>query len=245
MARNTETGIAKNIANGRKLQRICSEFGTAYNPVRTALQLTSLDQLLTQCETAQTDCSDAESVFDNAQNSNEIVFKRLQPLISRVQKAFQVTDAPKQSVADINSITSKIRGARIKPIKENKSENSDEPAARHRSVSQRSMDNQIEFFANLIQALSTSGYYVVNEAVLNIAALNQQLSAMRESYAALNDASARLATTRIARNRLLNADRTGLCDIASDIKKYVASVFGSKSEEYKRVAVLKFTKRKI
>jgi hypothetical protein len=49
---------------------------------------------------------------------------------------------------------------------------------------------------------------------------------------------------RIARNVILYANETGLVDIAGEVKKYIKSVFGGTSPQYKQVSKLKFTKVK-
>ena len=52
-----------------------------------------------------------------------------------------------------------------------------------------------------------------------------------------------LSNARIARNNLLYNTGTGLVDLAGEVKKYVKSVFGTTSPQYKQVSGLKFTKR--
>ena len=47
---------------------------------------------------------------------------------------------------------------------------------------------------------------------------------------------------RIARDKVLYAEGTGLCDIALDIKNYVKSVFGATSPQFKQVSEVRFTK---
>jgi hypothetical protein len=58
---------------------------------------------------------------------------------------------------------------------------------------------------------------------------------------AVIDATTALSNARIARNHTLYDEKTGLYDIAQEVKKYVKSVFGATSEEYKQIRKIKFT----
>jgi len=50
------------------------------------------------------------------------------------------------------------------------------------------------------------------------------------------------SNARIDRNKVLYTDNTGLVDLALEVKKYVKSVFGAGSPQYKQVSGIKFKK---
>lgn len=88
---------------------------------------------------------------------------------------------------------------------------------------------------------SQSGY-APNETALKVATLTTLLADMRTKNTAAINALTPLSNARIARNTILYTDGTGLVDIAGEVKKYVKSVFGGTSPQYKQVSGLKFTK---
>jgi hypothetical protein len=53
-----------------------------------------------------------------------------------------------------------------------------------------------------------------------------------------------LSNARISRNKLFYDRETGLVKVASDVKKYVKSVFGATSPEYTQVSGVEFAIQK-
>ena len=94
----------------------------------------------------------------------------------------------------------------------------------------------------LIQLLSAQPGYAPNETDLQIASLTTLLAGMKTKNTDVINALAPVSNSRIARNNILYTEDTGLVDIAGHVKKYVKSVFGASSPQYKQVSGLKFTK---
>lgn len=112
------------------------------------------------------------------------------------------------------------------------------------SASQMSFDNRIENMDKLIQLLSAQTGYTPNETDLKVTTLTTLLADMRTKNTGAINALTPLSNARIARNTILYATGTGLVDTAGEVKKYVKSVFGGTSPQYKQVSGLKFTKVK-
>jgi hypothetical protein len=53
-----------------------------------------------------------------------------------------------------------------------------------------------------------------------------------------------VSNARIARDKALYAETTGVLDVAQDVKQYVKSLFGATSPQYKQVSGLKFNRPK-
>jgi len=51
-----------------------------------------------------------------------------------------------------------------------------------------------------------------------------------------------LSNARIERDKVLYKPETGLVDIVDDVKKYVKSLFGASTPQYKQISGLKFTR---
>ena len=107
-----------------------------------------------------------------------------------------------------------------------------------------SFDHRVENFSKLITLLSNQPLYAPNETDLQVPALNNLLTSMQTTNTAVINTATPLSNARIARNDVLYAPTTGLYDIAADVKKYVKSIYGATSAQFKQVSGLKFTPNK-
>ena len=105
-----------------------------------------------------------------------------------------------------------------------------------------SYDNRLDNFAKLVNLLSTETGYNPNEADLKLTGLNTLLASMKAKNTAVINAITALSNARINRNKILYLDATSVFNTQSDAKKYVKSVFGATSPEYKLISKIKFTK---
>jgi len=113
------------------------------------------------------------------------------------------------------------------------------------SSSQMSYDSREENFARFIQLLAAISQYAPNEEELQVVTLTALDVELKTKNAAVIDADVPLSNSRIARDQVLYAPVTGLCDVAQTAKNYIKAVFGATSSQYKQVSKLRFTKRKI
>jgi hypothetical protein len=247
MTQTPETGHAKNVANFENLISICTGYGTSYNPSKAAIKLPALSTLFTGAKNALSAINTAFPPYTNAIDAREIVFDPLSKLITRVINALDSSDVPKQTVAAAKTIARKIQGKRASKKSPPVVADPATPAIespKSISASQMGFDNRIENFDKLIQLLSSQTGYTPNETDLQVSALSALLADMKAKNTAAMNASAPLSNARIARNNLFYATGTGLVDISGEVKKYVKSVFGGTSPQYKQVSGLAFTKVK-
>lgn len=245
MASTSETGHAKNVANFEDLISFCTGYGTAYNPSKATIKLPALNSTFTSAKNSLTTINTTLPPSTNAINGREIVFKPLSKLITRVVNAVASSNVPKQVVADVKTIARKLQGKRgsdkLPTVVDNPNTPEDE-SQKSISASQMSFDNRIENMDKLIQLLASQSGYAPNETDLKVATLTTLLADMRTKNTAAINALTPLSNARIARNTILYASGTGLVDTAGEVKKYVKSVFGGTSPQYKQVSGLKFTK---
>lgn len=243
MASTNETGHAKNVANFDELIGFCTGYGAAYNPSKASIKLAALSTLLTTAQTALASQKTAKTAFDNATNAREISFKPLKKLATKVVNSLAATDATRQTVDDAQSSNFKIQGRRskakpaAKPVVDGAKAVEDNSI----SVSQQSFDNQVDNFAKLVQTLTAEVLYKPNEVELQLATLNTSLTDLKTKNHAVITATAGASNARIARDKVLYADTTGLYDVAQATKAYVKSLFGATSPQYKQVSKIKFT----
>jgi hypothetical protein len=140
----------------------------------------------------------------------------------------------------------KIQGRRAKAIEKPDPARlaAGEAPAKTASTSQQSYDKMIDHLAQLIATLTAEARYLPNENELKVANLNTILADLRARNTAVINTTTALSNARIARDRVLYAEGTGMVDIALDVKQYVKSVFGATSPQYKQVSGLKFNRSK-
>jgi hypothetical protein len=243
MASKTETGHAKNVANFDELIGFCTGYGATYNPSKASIKLAALGTLLTAAQASLASQKTAKTAFDNATNAREISFKPLKKLATKIVNALDATDAAKQTVDDAKTANIKIQGRRAKtkptplPIKEGETTADDGSI----SVSQQSFDNQVDNFAKLIQTVTSETLYKPNEVELQVATLNTLLTDLKAKNKTVITATTGASNARIARDKVLYAENTGLYDVAQATKAYVKSLFGASSPQYRQVSKIKFT----
>ena len=67
---------------------------------------------------------------------------------------------------------------------------------------------------------------------------------MKASNSAVINTKTALDDARVTRDKIMYEEKTALCDLALDTKKYIRSVFGSTSPKYKQISSLEFRKIK-
>jgi len=194
-----------------------------------AIKLPALATLLTAAQAVLQSVKTSKTAFDNATNLREIVFKVLKPLATKIINALSVSGATQQTIDDAKTINNKIQGRRAKAIEKPTAAElaaGAEPA-KTSSTSQQSFDKLIDHFTQLIALLTAEPKYTPNENELKVATLNTLLTDMKAKNTGVITATTTVSNSRIARDKTLYAEETGLVDIALAVKQYVKSVFGA------------------
>ncbi len=247
MASTSETGHAKNVANFEDLISFCNGYAGNYNPSKPSIQIPSLQALRSNAQSSLTTVTSAGTTFVNVTNARQVVFNPLKPLSTRIVNALDASDASDTLVRDAKTINRKIQGSRAKKVTRPDTSTPDsEPTetANPISVSQQSYDSLIENFKKLIDLVASEPTYTPNEPELQTVTLTAQAADLEAKNTAVIDANTNLSNARIARNHTLYNKDTGLVDIAGEVKKYVKSVFGATSPQFKQISKLQFRKVK-
>lgn len=173
-----------------------------------------------------------------------IVFSPLQSYATRIVNAFSVIDLPQDTVNGAIEINRKIQGKRATPKKDNPPTEGQENGKGGKSVSasQLSYDNNVKHFRDLTAWVSLQSAYNPNETDLKVDALNEYVDKLDKANKAVIDGQVPYENKLDERDALLYAPKTGMVDLALDVKKYALSAFGSKSAKYKQISGLSFTK---
>jgi hypothetical protein len=241
----SETGHAINVAKFDELTSFAKSYGTDYNPSKPSIKPEALSTLSGYAKKALESVNAALPDYSNAVAAREAAFAPLSKLVTRVLNALKATDTTSQIDENAKTIVRKIQGTRAVPkltAAERKSVVETGKEVVEISSSQMSYDSRLDNFDKLIKLLSSVSLYAPNEADLKVSALTAFYNELNAKNTAVVNAAIPLSNARMARNDVLYKDLTGLVDIASDVKKYIKSVFGATSSQYKQVGGLKFTR---
>ena len=234
----SETGHAKNISNFAQVISIVSGLGASYDPNNPLIELANLQTKLAALQTAFSAVAPLAATETLAVNDRVAVFEPLSKLVTRISNASAVNINDPLFADNLRTIVLKLQGRRAGQVVNNP-ENADEPP-KTSSASQMSYDNRLAHFVELITLLDTQGSYNPNEADLQIPALQTLLAEMQTKNAAVINATIAVQNARIARDEIAYNDTDGILALANLVKKYVKSLFGANSPQYKQLTALQF-----
>ena len=243
MATFSEIGHAKNIANFQDLIAFVESYGSIYNPSKNALKLPQLNALVTLSQTHLEEVITKNTIYNNAVNERIIEFANLKGLSTRIINALETTDATKEKVNNAKTFNRKLQGKRASQPTTPADPNALAPNTI--SASQQSYDQQIQHLGGLIAVLQTEASYTPNETDLTIAGLTTKQANLNAKNNAVSVAYANVSNSRITRNNTLYNNETGLVQTATEVKKYIKSIFGATSQEYAQVKGIQFKKIKM
>ncbi|MDA3614059.1 hypothetical protein [Polluticaenibacter yanchengensis] len=238
MSSISETGHAKNVGNLAILISFCNGYGSVYNPSNVELTIAKLDVLLTLAKDCLLETKRAKASFDNATNARQIAFKALKPLGTKIVNAFASSGAGASGIADATGINRKIQGGRASG--RTKATNQEVTARRTISTSQQSYDSLIDHFTKLLETVSQDAHYNPNEPELKLTTLQATLANLMILNTGVTDALTNLSNRRIRRDDVLYSPIWGVIKRASEVKKYVKSIFGAVSPQFQQLSSLKF-----
>jgi hypothetical protein len=248
MPSTSETGHAKNVANFEDLISFCSAYGATYNPSKESLSVIKLKELQTQAKEILQQVKTTKTSFDNATNARQIAFKDLKPLATKIVNALSVSGATNLVVANATTVNRKIQGTKAntnaKTVGTPTNPISPEPTTKLISSSQQSYDSLIDHFSKIIETVSQESNYKPNETELKTITLQTKLANLKTTNTGLINGYTNWSNTRIQRNSTLYNPLSGLVQTALDVKKYVKSVFGATSPQFKQISGLEFKVQK-
>lgn len=247
MTNTSETGHAKNVTNLESLITSIIALETSYNPSRDSIKLPALQALLTASKESLNAVNIAQATYSNAVAARKVAFEPFSKLITRVMNSLKASGASTQVVQSARTIVRKLQGRRASAKiteEEKKALEAEGKEVNQISASQMSFDNRIENFDRLIMLLSSIPLYNPNEAELKVEVLKALHNQLKEKNTEVILPIVQLSNSRIARNKILYNENTGLVDVALDSKTYIKSIFGATSPQYKQISKLRFIRPK-
>ena len=241
MASTSETGHAKNVANFQSLIAFVTGYGTTYNPSKNALKLPQLIALKADADTKLADVVTQNTTFNTKVNERLAAFSSLKSLSTRLVNALQTTDASPQIIKDAKGFNRKMQGQRASASATTPTD-PNTPAPNTISSSQQSYTQQIQHLAGLISVLESEPSYTPNETDLKIATLQAKQNDLTSKNNDVATAYANISNSRISRNTTLYSTEGSIFDVASEVKKYIKSIYGASSPEFAQVKGIEFKK---
>ncbi len=243
MASTSEVGHAKNVANFQDLIEFVTGYGATYNPSKNSLKLPQLVALKATAETKLTDVISKNTAYNNKVNERMVAFSNLKSLSTRLVNALQTTDATTQTINDAKTFNRKMQGKKASASQTPTDPNA--PAPKTISTSQQSYDQLIQHLAGLKSVLEEESSYTPNETDLQVATIDAKIADLTAKNTAVSTAYTNISNSRISRNETLYTSDNGIFETASEVKKYIKSVFGASSPQYNQVSGIKFSKPKV
>ena len=243
MASTSEVGHAKNVANFQDLIEFVTGYGATYNPSKSSLKLAQLVALKATAETKLTDVISKNTNYNNKVNERMVAFSNLKSLSTRLVNALQTTDATTQTINDAKTFNRKMQGKKASASQTPTDPNAPAPATI--STSQQSYDQLIQHLTGLKSVLEEEPSYTPNETELQVATIDAKITDLTAKNTAVSTAYTNISNSRISRNETLYTSDNGIFETASEVKKYIKSVFGASSPQYNQVSGIKFSKPKL
>ncbi|HRH45011.1 MAG TPA: hypothetical protein PKY82_25465 [Pyrinomonadaceae bacterium] len=236
---NSETGNAKNVENFQKLISFITALGTRYNPTNPALLITALEAKFEESTAVLSNVKDAFSANKLAISDREAAFSNLRKLITRTKNYYGSSGTSQGNLEDARSFTQKIQGSRAKPAPQAEGDSTEMVVSY--TASQQSYLQLIEHFNGLIEIYAKDPFYNPNEEDLKLTTLRNYAADLKAKNTAVIETYTTLSNARIARNKSLYDEQTGLVAISKLVKRYVNGVIGTNAAEFKQISSINFT----
>ena len=243
MASTSEVGHAKNVANFQDLIEFVIGYGATYNPSKNSLKLPQLIALKDNAQSKLNDVIAKNTIYNNKVNERMVAFGNLKSFSTRLVNALQTTDATNETINNAKTFNRKMQGKKASTTQTPTDPNAPAPATI--STSQQSYDQLIQHLAGLKSVLETEPSYTPNEVELQIATIDSKIADLSAKNTAVATAYTNISNSRILRNETLYTSENGIYETASEVKKYIKSVFGASSPQYNQVSGIKFSKPRL
>jgi hypothetical protein len=225
-----------------KLLGQCKAQGVLYNPANDSLKVPALTFYLDQAKKTVEGLNHTQALYGQAVFQRKETFGTLSKFITRIVHALKASNAPAATIAEAyrykNRFSAKVKSRpAVTPSAD--AANGDPPVKRTKA--QYAFDDQLSNFETLVKIVVAEPSYKPAEVDLTAEAL----TTFEKKLHALNDgvinSSIALATARKDRDKVLFS-ASSITKIASDVKAYARSVFGTQHKAFKEINSLRFLK---
>lgn len=242
-----ETGHASNVASFEDLIIALDAMNATYKPVAADIQLPTLKTLKTKLQQNLQAVNDKEALWRDKIYTRQNAFEKMSALSTRIVATMAGLGLDVKILTQARNILNKIRGGGAKkktetPVAGATATETPAPAPKKVSVSQMGFDQRKNNFSSLLSLLAAQPNYLPNEEDVKLPALQTYLDSLQNVNTEATTAEQALTIARQKRDELLYKPQTGAIVLAQQVKAYIKGAFGVKSNEYKRVKGIKFSK---
>lgn len=245
MKTTSKIGHNENVSNANVLLSRVSTFGKTYNPSNSLLLMSNFSDLTRRGLEANAAVDVADIAKQNARSARSIEYDDVDSLADRSLNALKVSGASEPTIEQAKSMVREIHGKRATKLLTTAEHDAAKLAGNDvKQVTKHNSDVETKAInmGKYGQFLISIPEYIPNEVDITGNALTAKATNMKAKNEALMSAETNAKSAMTNRDKILYADNTGLVDVATNIKTYVKSVFGSTSAEYKQISDLKFKK---
>jgi exonuclease VII small subunit len=230
------------VAAWGKLLGHCNTFGDSYKPSKDSMKRTALEALLNESENQITAVHNAETFLVRTINERREAFRQLPFIGTRVVVALEATGASPDRVNEVNTIRKRFRRQALpkKDVARN-AVPAPEEAPKKRKIPHGDFNSKVDNLELLISQLENGPPYAPEEEDIAITGLKQFLAKLKQCNETVAQAQLQLHVAKGKRNELLYG-KDGIYHLARLVKRYVHSVYGFKSTQFKTIRKIKFQK---
>ncbi len=233
-----KSGNVNQVAAFEKLVGICNALGARYNPSKAALMPTALATLLEQAQQSLEAVTVARIDYVLAINSRQDRYAGIYPLVARVVRALSSSGTSASNIHDARMIRRKLNTKMTTIITKEASGEEGSVKRTSRSTSYLDFVGKAEVLSNIIKLLEAIPSYAPNEVELQVTSLKHLLAELRSLSVAVAQSAHILAKARMHRN-LVMLGKGGMNETGNEVKEYIRSVFGVRSEPAREIGKLR------
>lgn len=244
-----ETGHARNVASFEDLVIFIQSLGAAYQPASAAIQIKDLRDLQLDLRQHLQNVNDKNAIYRDKIYAKQNELEKMSNTATRILATMTGLGMDNKIINQAKSIVNKIRGGGGKkksttPVAAATTPETPPTESKKVSSSQMSFDQRLNNFNMLISLIASQSTYQPNEADMKVSALQNYTNTLQNLNQEATIAEQDLTIARQQRDALLYQEVKGAVVLATQVKAYIKGAFGSKSNEFKRVNGIKFTKIK-
>lgn len=232
------------VGNFGKAVSFINDLGPVYNPSKASIQVAALEALLTQAEESMKAADVSRTAYEESRHARSEVFDTVPQLSRRIISAMRANGAGADTLRDMKDLHRRFRSQGMKPAADTSPAQTSpdgnvSEVKKKRTLSQLDLDSKIGNFHRLVTKVSAFQQYKPNEEDLQLAVLEQKLRSMKSTNEAVIKNFVTMKRCYQTVDSLLYGP-DGIYLRMVDIKAYVESVFGYRSDKHKMLLSLKF-----
>jgi hypothetical protein len=235
MGSTSESSHVGNIANFKLLIIFCEELGSVYNPGNNDLSVASMNARWAAVETMHNNYVAGKMATVLPINNKQELIGKVKKIASRSKDFFVVTNTSESNKNDVKGLVRLITGSNVR----RKKSKDGTPIGKWVSNSHLGIANILQNFKDLVKYYESDTNYAPNEAEIKVISLEALINDLEAASLLASSVTMDEKNLRRDRNEGLYMEGTGLVDVSLKCKRYIRSVFGTKSEEAKSASEIK------